>query len=249
MLSNTSPLQAERTAIRKKGKIIIEKMSAQLTVLNGPFKGLRYPHLDIPTSSLPSRIAGSYEMQLHPTIQKIIQTPYTHLIDVGCAEGYYAVGFALNMAATTIHCFDTNVSILNFCKSMATLNGVQNITYNDFCAPDTLIHFDFGTRSFIFCDCEGYELQLFTKEVIHKLKKVDILIELHDVFNPQLSAELLPRFQETHHLQIINNLNPNFASLQGLESLSEAEKTFTTFEHRGGFCKDLLMEWAFLMAK
>jgi|WetSurMetagenome_2_1015567.scaffolds.fasta_scaffold26579_4 hypothetical protein len=237
----------ERAEVIKRGKEIITKLSpSEFKVLNGSFKGLKYPHIDfIGRASLPTRIIGSYEMQLHPLIEKIISTAYSDVIDVGSAEGYYAVGLAMRMPQSTIHCFDIDEFSLNYCKEMAQYNNLHNLTYNNWCSPETLINFLFQGRGLIFCDCEGYELELFTQEVIGKLTNIDVLIELHDVFNPIISAEILSRFQDTHHFEIINNLNINFSQLIGLDNLSDEEKTFATYEHRGGLCKDLFMEWAF----
>src|SRR6516164_6432959 len=60
-------------------------------VLSGPFAGLRY--LDEPIwGPIEPKWLGTYEQELLPVIQQIIQTPYSTIIDIGSAEGYYAVG-------------------------------------------------------------------------------------------------------------------------------------------------------------
>jgi predicted O-methyltransferase YrrM len=241
------PIQGREVIDR--GKSIIHKISPDLQVLNGPFKGLKYPSLDITEATLVPKIVGSYESQLHPILFRVINTPYTDIIDVGSAEGYYAVGFALQMPNTTIHCFDVNERDLDFCRKMAVHNNVHNLTYNKLCTPETLSNFDFRGRGFIFCDCEGCELELFTPEVINKLTNVDALIELHDICNPVISSEITTRFQYTHNIQIINNLNMNLSQFIGLDELSEEDREFSTFEHRGGINQNIFMEWAFLTAK
>ena len=92
----------ERAKIVQRGRQIIQQISPDYRVLNGPFQGLHYPTINLQRSSLPARIIGSYERQLHPFIEKIIATPYDHLLDIGSAEGYYAVGFAQRMPRTTV---------------------------------------------------------------------------------------------------------------------------------------------------
>jgi Methyltransferase small domain len=239
----------KRFLVVKKGKILLNKLSPKFQVLNGPFKGMKYPNIDFGNSSLPSRIIGSYEMHLHPIIEKIINTYYTDIIDIGSSEGYFAVGLALQMPQTTVHCFDTSEKAMAFCKAMGQLNQTKNLTFDTWCAPETLIHFPFRGRTFILCDCEGYELTLFTQTVVDSLKNVDLLIELHDLFNPIISSEIKARFQQTHHIEIINNANNDYSSLQGLEPLSWLEKKIGIWEHRGGIGKHLIMEWAWLTAK
>lgn len=236
-------------AIINKGKVIIQKMSPDFTILNGPFKGMKYPSIDITELTLVPKISGSYEGHLTPIINKINKTLYKNIIDVGCAEGYYAVGFAMHLPNSIVHCFDVNEKDLQFCKEMATLNNVSNLTYNNFCSPKTLINFDYGDKSLIFCDCEGYELELFTEEVVIALKNTDVLVELHDVCNPIISSTLLQRFDASHDVQIINNSNIDNSKLEGLENLTPAEKAFAVYEHRGGLYQNIFMEWAFFTPK
>jgi hypothetical protein len=239
----------QKDEIIAKGKNIIKLISPELVVLNGPFKGLVYPSINITESTLVPKIVGSYEAQLHPVIEKISKTTYSDILDIGSAEGYYAIGLAKKMTNATVHCFDINENDIRFCKEMADKNNVSNLTYNNWCDPHTLMNFDFKGRSLIFCDCEGYEIELFTPEVINSLQNVDVLIELHDIANPIISAEILSRFQHSHSFEIVNNKNVDFSHLTGLDRLTKEDREFATFEHRGGFYQNIFMEWAFLTAK
>ena len=239
----------EQLAVVNKGKFIINKISPDFSILNGPFKGMKYPSIDITELTLAPKIAGSYESQLTPLINEIIKTHYNNIIDVGCAEGYYAVGFAKHLPGCTVHCFDINEDDLRFCKKMADLNNVTNLTYNSFCSPETLINFNYGDRSLIFCDCEGYELELFTDKVIQSLKKTDLLIEMHDVINPLISETLLKRFSSTHDVKVINNSNVDNSMLKGLDNITPGERAFAVYEHRGGMYQNIFMEWAFFTPK
>jgi len=232
-----------------KGKAIIQKISPDFTVLNGPFKGMRYPSIDITELTLAPKITGSYESHLSPIINEMLKTRYDNIIDVGCAEGYYAVGFARLMPWCIVHCYDVNEYDLQFCRNMAALNNAANLTYNKFCSPETLINFNYGDRSLIFCDCEGYELELFTSQVILSLKKTDVLVEMHDVLNPIISEKLLERFSATHDVRVINNSNVDTSTLEGLDNITAGERAFAVYEHRGGMYQNIFMEWAFFTPK
>lgn len=232
-----------------KGKKIIKKISHDYTVLNGAFKGLIYPSLDITESTLVPKIVGSYEYQLQPWFRQIIKSDYSDIIDIGSAEGYYAVGLAQKMPNTTVHCYDINVKDIEFSKQMAKVNNATNMTWNAFCDEKTLINFPHRGKTLIISDCEGYELQLFTKEVIKKCKNADFLIELHNNMNPIISTELLSRFQFTHDFVYVNNIDVNYDDLKGLEKLKVSEREFATFEHRGGIYRNIYMEWVFLTSK
>jgi hypothetical protein len=235
----------------KKGKKITNKLSvnSEYRVLNGVFKGLQYPSLDITESTLVPKIVGSYEYQLQPWLSRIINAYYSDIIDVGSAEGYYAVGLAKRMPNTVVHCYDINEKDIEFSKEMARANNISNLTWNTFCDENTLLNFAYRGKTLIMCDCEGYELKLFTKAVADKCKNVDFLIELHDVVNPVISSHILSVFRSTHNPEIVNNKDVDYSKLTGLEKLSLREKEFALFEHRGGLYKNIFMEWVFLTPK
>lgn len=234
---------------KERGIRIIKTISPDLKVLQGPFEGLQYPHIDITEATLVPKIAGSYESQLNSIVERIIEKGYSDIIDVGCAEGYYAVGFARRMPATTIHAFDINKKDLEFCALMATKNDVSNISFNSFCSPRTLLDFVSTGRTLVFCDAEGYELELFTPEVISKLRNTDFLIELHDTVNPQLSSILKSRFINTHCIEIVNNRETDITNFfPKLDMLDATDKLYAVTEHRGGYNENCFMEWAYLTA-
>jgi hypothetical protein len=237
--------------IIRKGKILVGKLSAgaEVKVLNGVFKDLRYPSLEITESALVPKIIGSYEYQLQPWFNRIIKRDFTDIIDVGSAEGYYAVGLATRMPGTTIHCFDINEKDILFSKQMANVNNVRNMTWNTFCDEKTLLNFPYRGKTLIICDCEGYEIELLTPSVIEKCKQTDFLIEMHNVVNPVISGELFSRFQFTHTFTVVNNKDVDYPLLQGLQNFTETEKEFALCEHRGGLYKNIYMEWAYFTPK
>ncbi len=212
---------------------------------------MKYPSLEITELALAPKFFGTYESQLHTQLFKLFETGYDDILDVGCAEGYYAVGFAMKSKDSTVHCFDINIADLEFCSKMAQLNGVSNITYNSFCSPNTLINFQHRGRTLIFCDCEGYEIDLFTEEVVATLKTTDVLIEFHDLHNNAISKTLLDRFKKTHDVAVINN-EDQFSRINicaQIDKMSPKDRVFVKTEHRGGEYQMRYMEWGFFQAK
>src|SRR3954451_18937011 len=64
-----------------------------LQVAHGPFAGMEYlPGLEASSGDLVAKLLGTYERELHPVIEGWIAQPPAHMIDIGSAEGYYAVG-------------------------------------------------------------------------------------------------------------------------------------------------------------
>ncbi len=72
------------------------------------------------------KLLGSYESELHATLEELLAHEYTAVVDVGCAEGYYAVGLGLRLRNAAIYAFDTNPRARSACAEMAKLNGVDS---------------------------------------------------------------------------------------------------------------------------
>jgi hypothetical protein len=62
-------------------------------------------------------------------------------------------------------------------------------------------------RALIVCDCEGYELELFSEETLLSLSRHDLLIEVHDCINPNISSILSARIENTHELEVIPSVD------------------------------------------
>jgi hypothetical protein len=227
----------------------IESSIPSLVVSSGPFRGMRYPRADAIGSALVPKLLGCYEQELHQLIEGICQTEYHTVIDIGCAEGYYAVGFALRLPAAKVIAFDTNSDATRLCAAMAEANGAQNrLLVGAMCDPDTLAQFAHGPKILIVCDCEGYERELFPTGSGERLKRHDLLIELHDFIHPGISSTIQNVFSETHEIEVFTSISDadkaRTYSHELLAGLSLQEKEELLAEGR-----PTEMQWYFLRAK
>jgi hypothetical protein len=184
-----------------------------LTVLYGPFRGMRYPKSSLLHRDGIPILFGTYEFELHPIIEEVASNKYTHIVDIGSAEGYYAVGLALR-TKTGVHAFDCEPRELHYLRQMARLNGVADlIQTGSWCDSKVLSKLVRGRRCLIISDCEGYEIDLFDEECIAALKASDLIIELHEN-GPELNAhdKLLKRFQISHKSRVVAFDQNNFGS-------------------------------------
>src|SRR5229473_2239235 len=62
-------------------------------VLNGPFQGMMLASGSAEGCYVP-KLLGCYEAELHPYVAEAAQRGYEAIINVGTAEGYYAIGMA-----------------------------------------------------------------------------------------------------------------------------------------------------------
>jgi predicted RNA methylase len=166
-------------------------------VLHGPFAGMKYPAESILSRHSVPRLLGSYESELHDVIGIALGEQYDRVIDIGTAEGYYAVGFALKGRSPVVT-FETDPREMALCQEMALLNKVEDrITSRDLCNPEALRALTAGKRCFVLSDCEGYEAELFDAPTIQALRRSDVLVEIHlDDYEP-----FFARFAETHSVR------------------------------------------------
>jgi len=212
-------------------------MTPDLVVKHGPFAGLRYPSVRALGSSMFPKFLGSYERELHAWIEAACAEPYATIVNVGCAEGYYAVGLARRLRQAVVYAFDTNPDAQRFCRQMAELNQVADrVRVGATCDASTLVSLPLGPRCLVLSDCEGFERQLFTPETVERLAKHDFLIEAHDFIDPYVTPSLRAAFASTHAVTIISSLD-DFAKLdvydyEELRSFDRAQRRVLLGEYR-----------------
>jgi precorrin-6B methylase 2 len=191
------------------------------------------------------KILGSYERELSNLIESLCQKPYSSVVDIGCAEGYYAVGLARRIPNTKVYAFDSSERAQALCSEMAQKNGVS-VEIGGVCNKTTLFDMDLGPRALIICDCEGDEMNIFDKETAHHLEKHDVIIESHDCFNIEITHHLYEVFSSTHTITEIESIDDTLKAYRynypELASFSLEEKREFLRECRRGIMRWLYME-------
>jgi precorrin-6B methylase 2 len=225
----------------------IMKLSPNLAVMHGPFKGMHYPEMKSLGSSLAPKILGSYERELHQVIEQICLSQYTEIIDIGCAEGYYAVGMAMRIPTARVFAFDTNADAIVLCERMAQINNVaERLVTGSFCDTETLKSIPYTTKALIISDCEGYEKHLFTEEIVPILASHDLLIEVHDFIDIEISSMIRRRFEKTHFATSIQSID----DIMKAHSYDYMELTDYSLEHRRQLFAEYrpcIMEWLYMV--
>jgi hypothetical protein len=142
---------------------------------------------------------GTYEMELSHIIEGLDRS-YDCVIDIGAAEGYYAVGLAMRLRIP-VYAFETDRRERALLRDMALLNSVDDlVNARAFCNRRDLKTIG-GRRALILSDCEGYEQTLFDSDTIRTLVCADLIIELHGAQTKEL---LMARFEGTHRLTVFD---------------------------------------------
>lgn len=174
------------------------------TVHMGPFKGMQLAS-EAMVKSYGPQLLGSYEHELHPVVERIIATPYQAILNIGCNFGYYAIGLARRMSQAKIYAFDIEEKQQNKCRAMAALNNVQDrVIVDGLFKGENFVVYE-KQRTLVLMDIEGGEMSLLDPGMYPALKKMDVLVELHDLMNPVISQTIRERFAATHDIEMIYN--------------------------------------------
>ncbi len=227
----------------------IHQMFSDAVVRHGPFAGLRYAEMTAIASSLYPKLLGSYESELHPWIAEICEAGYTEIIDVGCAEGYYAVGLALRAPQAKVYAYDTYDGSRQLCTNSANLNCVADrMEIRTLFSAEELQNIPIRHRGLIVCDCDGGENEIFTEQSFRQFADWDLLIETHDCYDITISTRLAELFRETHELRVILSVDDiqkaktyDYPELAGLDL---ATRRAILAEYR-----PTLMEWHFYSSR
>jgi len=162
-----------------------------LTVSGGPFAGLTYP--DASATSLVPKLLGVYERELHPAIEAAVAAAPERIVNVGAADGYYAVGLARRCPAAAVTAYEADDDQRALLGRVAAANGVElRIEGTAERLPEL------PGRVLVVIDCEGCEHALLDPEA---LGSATVVAELHDFVAP--ADALLARFAATHAVTVI----------------------------------------------
>lgn len=207
----------------------------------GPFAGMHYGTAG--GWDLASKLIGSYEAELHQELERLIASGYDRVINVGCAEGYYAVGLGLRLPEAEIWAFDIDDRSQALCRRLAAENGVGHRVHVDgLCTPRHLGSLIVG-RTLLVVDIEGAELSLLDPVATPELTEADLIVEFHDFIDPSISATLTRRFAATHTCKLVNSVPRDPGHYDELRSLPWRDQVDAVDERRPG-----VMQWSILQS-
>jgi len=227
----------------------LENICNSPIVKHGPFTGLIYPDFTSFGSAIFPKIIGCYESEIHPAIEDVCNKNYSEVVDVGCAEGYYAVGLALRMKDSLIYAYDTDSKAAEYCEKLAELNGVADrLTIRGQITSEDLRDFGFKRKGLIVCDCEGFEMDLFTRDNVANLSKCDLIIEMHDFVNINISIYIIDLFKDSHNIQLFQSVD-DLVKARIYNYPETADQDLETKKKLFAEGRPTLMEWAYLTSK
>ncbi len=173
-------------------------------VLGGPFAGMRYVDDSVEGAYIP-KLLGIYEVELAGEVESICQRHAGLIVDIGAAEGYYAVGLAFRNPNIRIIAFEMNPAGQLALREMSSLNHVaERVEVRGKCEPEDLIQaLGDSPQPVVVCDAEGDESKLLDLQAVPALAKASVLVELHEFVIPGIAEDLKRRFAATHRIKQI----------------------------------------------
>ncbi len=172
-------------------------------ILAGPFEGMNYGSTKALCSALYPKLLGTYEHELAAIFDAALARNHPLVVDVGAADGYYAVGFAFRLPGTHVIAYDQDPRARAELAKLAELNGVADrIEIRGRCEPAELARLK-EPAGLMIVDCEGFEDIALSPENIAALAGWELIIETHDGFAPGVTMRLIERFEATHRVEVI----------------------------------------------
>lgn len=215
-----------------------------MAVQGGPFAGLIYVDEAIGSvRNIVPRLLGSYECELHGALERLLAFPHETIVDVGAADGYYAVGLALRAPARSVHAFERDRRRRRLLAKVAAVNGVsERVRIAGTCDVSALRGIR-ATTALVKVDCEGDELELLRPDDVPLLQRSALLVELHDHIRVGATEIVLSRFASTHDAELIPSRGREARQHPELDGLDSRDARRAIDESRPP------MRWAVLLPK
>lgn len=216
-------------------------------VQSGPFAGMSIvPNMSWGDGDTAAKLLGVYEDELHEWIYAELERKPDFVANVGCAEGYYAVGFGRLLPKAKIHAIDINEEAISSCRINCLANNLFEFDFTSNGADIMSIESScfIYQRPFLFVDCEGHELELLNPAKYQTLKKASIIVECHDCMIPGITNTLIERFYPTHEIHQTKQQYKDPYQFDFLEGLSDCDKWALVQEGRPS-----TMTWLYMVPK
>ena len=154
------------------------------------------------------------------------------IVNIGCGQGYYAIGFARRVSSAKVYAYDIDPAALETCKRLARENGVSDrITFGEAFAGQDFQSFA-AQKTLVFCDIEGAEDALLDPSKYPGLLKVSAVVECHDGLKPGVSERLCRRFSASHQIDIVSNRDRSYELPEWIVARGELDCLLATWEYR-----------------
>ena len=165
------------------------------------------------------------------------------LINIGSAEGYYAVGLAVKNPNLDIVAVDPSIQSRKYLKILAEQNQVAHrLTILKFLPFRLMNQLIIPHNTLLLVDCEGSEIGYLNLDYVPKLREASIIVETHDFVFPTITTELISHFSTTHEIQVIKQESRNQMDYPIIKELPKNTAEYLLNEKRPSSISWLVMK-------
>ena len=220
---------------KKLWSILREKYNYK--VAYGPFKGMSLPQRLWWGDDRITQTLGIYEEHVLEKLRLFSMQGATRFIDIGAANGYFAIGMAYSKIYAQIFAFEIEPQGQELIKENAIRNRCSDVVSvfgeASYSSLKNLLSEDIKTT--ILIDIEGAEYKLLSKEMLSLLSNCYLIIELHPWLvdeDNNLQDKLLEMANKKFNVELIKreNYSPNI--FPEMDDLSDEERLIAVGEGR-----------------
>ena len=218
------------------------------TVQYGPFTGLK---LTSNTwwggNDLGSMCIGLYEKELLEFFHSDYLKDRDTFIDIGAADGYYAIGLLNSKRIKKAVCFELTSEGRDTINQNWNLNGkpgnieIKGDVFKDFKSNVKTIDFK---RTIVLIDIEGSEFLFLNTEVLKILKNAVIAIEIHNWIPDFMNTytTFIRKASQFFDIEILERQERNTLMFEELRSLTDDNRLLLTSEARPCVMRFLILK-------
>jgi hypothetical protein len=196
-------------------------------VQTGPFAGMVIvPKTTWGDGDTVAKLLGVYEDELHDWIYDAVAAKPDLVLNIGCAEGYYAVGLSRLLPNVAAMAIDVNPAVNQVVGENLMANVINGLDiYVSRINTQWLENrLELTERPLIVMDCESTELELLDPVSVPSLAKTSIIVECHDCQVAGITDTLINRFSSTHKIQRTESQYKDPYQFDFLRELSDSDK-------------------------
>lgn len=149
-------------------------------VAHGPFVGFRLGGATVWGDDDAAMLLGLYEQEVVARVASR-PAPWDLLINVGAADGFYAVGCLASGVAKRCLAFELDPLAQESLRATAVANGVlDRLEILGAAGEEDLLRIPTEPDTIVLVDIEGQEFDVMTKAVLEHFRAAEIIIEVHD---------------------------------------------------------------------
>lgn len=226
--------EARERAVERTMSLSTAKGKRYFVTKTGVFGGLRWPRMVYVGSVFSPKVLGTYEVEIQPLFAALARAPVTSsFIDIGAAEGYYAVGAALLNPKLKVIAFERQLDAHQHIKELAAENGVlERIELHGEFDLAKLNGKDLGERPLVLMDVEGGEAELVNACFASRFVNAAIIVEVHEFAVPRVARAVWGVLSRTHQVTEIRRSRSAREALRSGTGLSRFEWRVATNERR-----------------